>query len=76
MCDILSHVQFQSVKTVCSPGKETTYFKYLVKLGVLPERRPVKQIMQYVPRMTCDAISPMQVYCLIVELLLLFFLTQ
>ena len=39
------------------------YFKYLVKLGVLPERRHLRKIIQYVPKM-CDGTSQMQGYCL------------
>ena len=50
------------------------YFKYLVKLGVLPERQHLRQIIQYVPKMMCDATSQMQGYCLRIEVFYLIFL--
>ena len=50
------------------------YFKCLVKLGVLPERQHLRQIIQYVPKMMCDATSQMQDYCLRIEVFYLFFL--
>lgn len=47
------------------------YFKYLVKLGVLPERQHLRKIIQYVPKM-CDATSQMQGYCLRIEVFFFF----
>ena len=61
--------RFNLSKSICSQFREMAYFKYLVKLGVLPERQPCRQIIQYIPKMMCRAINQMWVYCFIVEFL-------